>query len=101
MAWVLCREETLEARSQYIIPKAGLQSRQTEILCEVLEQDFDEDTAAGCGLLFVEMNHRQDMPTNRIVANEVAEELGNVAQFVCFITMDGIVVLGKGGLKQV
>lgn len=101
MAWVICGEETLEARSQYIIPKAGLQSRHTEILREVLEQDFDEDTAAGCGLLLVEMNHRQDMPTNRIVADEMAEELGNITQFVCLVTMDGIVVLGKGSLKQV
>lgn len=101
MAWVLRREETLEAGSQYIIPEAGLQTRQTEILRKVLEQDLDEDTAAGCGLLFVEMNHGQDMPTNRVVADEVTEELGNVAQFVCFVTMDGIVVLGKGSLEQV
>lgn len=101
MAWVLRGEETLEARSQYIIPEAGLQSRQTEILCEVLEQDFDEDTAAGCGLLLIEMNHRQHMPTNGIVADEMTEELGNIAQFICFVTMDGIVVLGKGSLKQV
>lgn len=101
MAWVLRGEETLEARSQYIIPKAGLQPRQTEILCEVLEQDFDEDTAAGCGLLLVEVNHRQHMPTNGIVADEMAEELGNIAQFICFVTVDGIVVLSKGSLKQV
>lgn len=101
MAWVFRGEETLKARPQYIISKSGLQSRQTKILCKVLEQNFDEDTAAGCGFLFVEMNHRQDMPTDRVVADEMAKELGNVAQFVCFVTMDGIVVLGKGSLKQV
>jgi hypothetical protein len=66
-----------------------------------LEENLDEDTAAGCGLLFIEVNHRQDMPTNSIVADQVAKELCDVAEAVCFITMDGIIVFGKGSLEQV
>lgn len=101
MTRVLCGEETLKAWSKDFISEAGLQSRKTKVLCQVLEENFDEDTAAGCGLLFVEMNHRQDVPTNSIIADQVTKELCDVAKAVRLITVDGIIVFGKRSLEQV
>jgi hypothetical protein len=66
---VLCWEETLEAGAENLISEAGLQARKTQILCQVLEEDLDEDTAAGGGLLFVKMDDRQNMPADGIVAD--------------------------------
>lgn len=47
------------------------------------------------------MDDRQHVPANGIVADQVPEELRNVAEFVRFITMDGIVVLGEGRLEEI
>jgi hypothetical protein len=41
------------------------------------------------------------MPTNSIIADQVAKELCDVAEAVRFITMDSIIVFSKGSLEQV
>jgi hypothetical protein len=101
VARVLGREKTLETWSQDLVSEPGLQGRQAHVLCKILEQDLDEDTAAGGGFLFVKMDHREDMPANGIVADHMSEEARNVAQTIRLVTVDGIVVFGKRSLEQV
>lgn len=98
---VFRREKALEARTQNLISEAGLQTGQAKILCQILEQDLDENSATGRGLLFIDMDNRQDMPSDGVIAEHVPEEPGDVAQTICFIAVDGVVVLGECGLVQI
>lgn len=101
VARVLCREQTLEAGPQDLVSETGLQARKTKVLGEVLEQNFDEDTAAGRGLLFIHMDHGQNVPANGVIAEHVSEEPCNIPQAICLVAVDGVVVRGERGLKQV
>lgn len=47
------------------------------------------------------MHDGQDVPANRVGAEHVPKETGDVPESVCFVAMDGIVVLRKGGFKLV
>jgi hypothetical protein len=78
-----------------------LQAGQAKILCEVLEEDFDEDTATGGRLLLIHMDHRQNVPANGVVAEHMSKEPCNVPQAVRLIAVDSVVVFGERGLKQV
>jgi hypothetical protein len=66
-----------------------------------LEQDLDEDTATGSSFVFIQMNDRKHVPTDCIGSQQMAEEAGNVAQAVCLVPMDSIVVLGKRLFEQI
>jgi hypothetical protein len=101
VARVLCREHAFEAGPQDFISEACLQAGNTQVLGEVLEQDLNEDAAAGRGFLFVEVNHRQDMPTKGIVAEQMSKEPRDVAETICFVAVNGVVVLGKRLLEQI
>lgn len=41
------------------------------------------------------------MPANRVIANHMAEEAGNIAESVCLVAMDGVVVLGKCSFEEI
>lgn len=71
------------------------------MLTQVLEQNLDKNTAAGCRFLLVHMDDRQDVPANCISAYHVAEEPSNVAQSIRLIPMDCVVVFGKSSFIQV
>lgn len=96
---VFCREQTLEAGPQDLVSETGLQARKTEVLGEVLEQNLDEDTATGRGLLLIHMDHRQNVPANGVIAEHVPEEPRNVSQAIRLVAMNSVVVLGERGLK--
>lgn len=71
------------------------------MLAQILEENLDEDTTARRRFLLVHMDDGHDVPANRICANHVAEEPGNVAQPIRLIPMDCVVVFGECGLEQV
>lgn len=98
---VLSREKTLEAGPQDLISEPGLQAWQAHMFSQVLEQNLDEDTTARGSLFLVEVDHRQDVPSNGVVADEMSEEPCNVAQTVGFVAVDGVVVFGERGLEEV
>lgn len=101
MSRVIRGEETLKAWPQNLITESGLQAGQAHVLSKVLEQNLDEDTAARGGFLFVEMNHRKNMPADGIVADHVSEETSDVTQTVCLVAVNRVVVFGKCSLEQV
>lgn len=65
------------------------------MLSKILEKNLDEDTAARGGLFFIQVDQRKYMPANSVVAEKMAKEASDVAQSVCFVAMDGLVVFGK------
>ena len=71
------------------------------MLAQILEENLDEDTTARRRFLLVHMDDGHDVPANRIGADHVAEEPGNVAQSIRLISMNCVVVFGKCGLEQV
>lgn len=101
VAGVVQWEEALEAGAQDLVPHAFLQLRQAHVLSEVLEEDLDEDTATGCRLLLIHVDDRHDMPANRVGADHVAEEASNVAESVCLVAVDCVVVLGECSFEEV
>lgn len=98
---VLCGEQTLEAGPQDLVSETGLQTRKSEVLCEILEQNLDKDTAARSGLLFIHMDYGQNMPANGVIAEHMSEESCNVPQAIRLIAVNSIVVIGERGLEQV
>lgn len=56
------REDAGEARTKDLIFQAFLQRRHTKCFGEILEQNLDEDSATGRGLVFVEMHHTENVP---------------------------------------
>lgn len=101
MSRVLRREETLKAWPQNLVTETGLQAGQAHVLSKILEQNLDENTAAGGGFLLVEMDHRKDMPADGIIADHVSKETSDIAQAICLVAVNRVVVFSKGSLKQV
>lgn len=101
VAWVVHREESLETGSKDLIRHLRSQLRQPKMLSEILEENFDKDTTARCRLLLIHMDDRHHMPANRVSAEHVAKEAGNVAKPVRLVPMDRIIVFGERSLKQV
>lgn len=87
--------------SQNLIGRTRLELRHANLLRDLLEQDLDKDTAAGCGLVLVEVDRGQAVPAQSIHAKHVSEQHGNVAQLVVLVSVNRVVVLGKSLLKQV
>lgn len=71
------------------------------MLGDILEQNLDENTTARSRLVLVQVDDGEHMPPNRVVAQDVAKEPGNVAQPVGFVAVNGIIVFRKGLLEQV
>jgi hypothetical protein len=101
VARVFCREQTLEAGPKDLVSESGLQARQTEVLCKILEENLDENTAAGGCFLLIHMNHRQNMPANGVIAKHMSKEACNVPQTVRLVAVNSVVVFGECGLEQV
>jgi hypothetical protein len=45
------------------------------------------------------MDHRKNMPANRVSAQEVRKKPSNIPQSVRLVTVDGVIVFPKGLLK--
>ena len=56
--WVVYWEDAFKAGSDDIIFQSCLELWHAKCFCEILEQNLDEDTAAGSGLVFVQMDDR-------------------------------------------
>lgn len=41
------------------------------------------------------------MPADGVVADHVSEETRDIAQAVCFVAMDSVIVVGKCSLKEI
>ena len=101
VARVFQGKETLETGSEDFIPHPLAQLGQAKVLAQILEENLDEDTTARRRFFLVHMDYGHDVPANRIGADHVAEEPGNVAQSIRLISMNCVVVFGKCGLEQV
>jgi hypothetical protein len=101
VARVVQWEEAVKAGSEDRVGQAFFEFGHSHMLGEVLEQNFDEDTAAGGCFFLVQMNQRKYMPADSIIAENMAKEASNVAQSVCFVAMDGLVIFGKCLLKEI
>lgn len=101
VAWVVHREESLEAGSKDLIRHLRPQFGQSKMFSEILEENLDKDTTARCCLLLIHMDDRHHMPANRVSAEHVAKEAGNVAKPVRLVPMDRVVVFDERSLKQV
>ena len=100
VARVVGGEDAREARPEDVVAQALLQLRHAHGLDEVLEEDLDEDAAAGGRLVLVEVHHAQHVPGDGVAAEHVPEEAGDVAQPVGLVAVDRVVVIGKRLLKQ-
>lgn len=101
VARVLSGEEAFEAGPQRLVSHACPELSQADFLGNVLEQNLDEDAAARRGLLLVEVNDGKAVPAQSVGSKHVAKQHGNVPQLVVFVSVDRLVVLDKGLLKEV
>jgi hypothetical protein len=85
----------------HILLQSRLQFLHAHHLCQILEENLDEDTTAGCSFFFVEVHNREDMPSNGIGSEEMAEETCDIAKAIRLVPVDGIIVLREGLLKQI
>jgi hypothetical protein len=69
-------------------------------LRDFLEQQFDKDTGRRGGLIFIEMDDRDNLPSNGISSKKMAKELRNNSQLVGLVTMDCFVVFNKAILEK-
>lgn len=99
VARVVQGEKAVEARPKDRIGQAFFEFGHSHMLGEILEQNLDENTATRGGFFFIQMNQRKHMPPDSIVTKDMAKEPSNVAQSVCLIAMDGLVVFGEGFFK--
>lgn len=67
----------------------------TEVFCEVLEQNLDEDTGAGRGVLLGQSDGRQTRPRNGIGVQQMPEELRSISHFVNLDLVHVVVGLAK------
>lgn len=65
------------------------------MLCQVLEQDLYENSTTRGGLFLIQVDDRQNVPSNGIIADHVPEEPCDIAQAIGLVAMDGVVVLCK------
>ena len=82
-------ENLIKYSSQWNIPLN--QFSHPEKLCQFLEQNLDEDSGTGGGVVFIQFDHLKHFPTNSICVEEVREELGNVPQFPSLQSVDSVV----------
>lgn len=94
-------EEAIEAGAEEVVSETGLQRGHAEGFGEVLEEDLDEDAAAGGGVVFVQVDDGQDVPADGVGAEQVPEEAGDIAESVGLVAVDGVVVFGERGLEEV
>ena len=79
---IIPREQSRKRLGQCGILEAGVQLEQSHIFGQLLEQDFDEDSArTGCVLL-VEPNASHNVPPDGISEEKMGKELANVPEAV-------------------
>lgn len=101
VARVVNGEDAFEVRSESFVGQTCPQLWQASFLQNVLEQDLDEDTAAGCSFIFVEVNDAKAVPAQGVGRKHMAEQHCNVSQLVVLISVNSLVVLGKGLFEEI
>lgn len=89
------REQSFEVRLQDVLPQSCLKFGHSQGLCQILKQNFNEDTTTRCSLFFIQVDHGKDVPPDSISTDQMAKESCDVAQSICFISMNRIVVFRK------
>jgi hypothetical protein len=64
-------------------------------LCHFLNDNLDENSGGGRGLVFVQMDDVHNTPRHRIRVEEMRKEFRNISQFVGFQSMNRIVLFYK------
>lgn len=72
----------------------------SDALSQFLDQDFDKDTRRRSGFVLVQMDGADDVPADSVRGKEVSEELSDNSQAICFVAVNGVVVLDKGGFEE-
>lgn len=101
VAWIVLWKQALITRLEDRIVQMFLKLRHSQNLGEILKEDLDEYSTAGGRFLFIQVNHRQDVPTYCVGAKHMAKETCNITKSVRLITMNGIVIFRKGSFKKV
>lgn len=73
VAGVFAGEDSFEAGAEGFISHSCPQLDHADFLRDVLEQDLDEDTAAGRGFILVQVNDGEAVPTKGIGGKHVTE----------------------------
>ena len=71
-----------------------------KIMGSHLEEDLDEDSAAGCGVVLGDANRVQHCPADGVGCQEVGKEFGNVAELVSLQPMHKGVLLSEALLVE-
>ena len=98
---VVSRKDTAKAGRENVILHAFLKFRKSKCFSQVLEQDFDENTAARGGFIFIQMNYRKNVPSDCISTQQMSKETCDVSQSVGLVSVNCVVVLSKGLFEQV
>ena len=85
---------------QGVLLEAGNQLVDAEVHGEFLEEDLDEDAAGGGGVFLVELDDGKDVPFDGVGGEEVAEELGDDAEAVGLVAVDGFVVFDELAFEE-
>ena len=75
--------------------KALFQFSNSHRFCHFLYHNLDENSGRRRCFVFVQMDDMHDAPWHRICVQEMREEFCNISQFICFQSMNGIVLLRK------
>ena len=67
-------EDASKEHLQSGLLQALVEGHQAQVLRQVLEQDLDEDAAAGCGVLLSQPNARQHRPADGIRCQQVLQQ---------------------------
>lgn len=93
VAHIVPRQQPSKHVTHVHVIQSRLELGDPQLLAQLLAQDFDEDARGGAGVGFVESDHFQTRPGQRIREEQMRKELGHVPQFVGFQAMD-VAVLG-------
>ena len=69
------------------------------MLLQLLEENLDKDTGTAGGVLLIHMDDLKAGPADTVGGNESAKESCNVAQSICLVSVDRVVVVAEGLFK--
>jgi len=81
-------EHTIQEGQQKRVMQASIQLVQAQILHQLLEEDFDKDTTRRIGVVLIQANVLQNLPTDGTGVKEMSKEFRQVANGVGFQSMD-------------
>lgn len=88
-------EHATTTPADFFVPEPLRDSFQAHSFAHLVEHDLDEDTATGSGVVLSQLDTLQHSPRDRVCAEEMAEEAGDVPQTVRLVSMNGGVVFGE------